>query len=276
MARLGIPLLSALVLSVTATVPIGSASAKTWTDWHYDTSVDPKTNVVSSKAEVVVKEGDKEDLYSLSIFCAGKKFAVSFRSATRHFKTGNIEVTWKPSPGKRHDEKHWQVLEGANQVIYAESPQDLMFRMLKGKKFEVRVADAMGEPVRVTFPVFGVQPTIEDALSSCSGKDGAKFRRFSVERDAFYLLLSTNGGLIYPLRARQKWKQGRADVSFDITEKGTVTNAAILSEDPPDWGFGEAAVATVERWKYKPELRDGKPAKRVGIQMRLSFKLSSP
>ena len=88
MARLGIPLLSALVLSVTATVPIGSASAKTWTDWHYDTSVDPKTNVVSSKAEVVVKEGDKDDLYTLSIFCAGSRFAASFTSATHHFKTG--------------------------------------------------------------------------------------------------------------------------------------------------------------------------------------------
>lgn len=264
----------ALALTEAFAITPAMAETKTWTDWHYDSSVDPETNTVSSKAEVVVEEGDDGDLYALNFFCIGKRFAASFRAADRHFKTGDIAVTWKSNHGKRHIEKKWQVVAGSDQVIYAQSPQDLMVKMLKGKEFDVQVTDAMGKSVAVTFPVFGAQPAIEDALSSCSGKGGPKFSRVPVERDALYLLLTTNGDLIYPTKARRNRKDGYAELSFSVTEKGTVTDAKILSEDPPGFGFGEAAVATVERWSYKPEIKEGVAVARKGIRMRLTFKLT--
>lgn len=56
----------------------------------------------------------------------------------------------------------------------------------------------------------------------------------------------------YPRRAIEREKEGKAVVSISIDTSGNVVSVTLVSEDPPGWGFGDAAVNGVRRWKYRP------------------------
>ncbi len=104
---------------------------------------------------------------------------------------------------------------------------------------------------------------------------GVKLNAPSSDRDAMSMLITTNGDLVYPNRARAAGKEGYADIQFTVSRTGTVVNPSIISEDPPGWGFGDAAVKTVLRWRYQPKIENGQPVERPGIQVRLRFTLSN-
>jgi TonB family protein len=40
---------------------------------------------------------------------------------------------------------------------------------------------------------------------------------------------------------------------------GTVASVRVLRETPPHVGFGEAAKAAVERWRYRPGTQEDRP-----------------
>lgn len=105
--------------------------------------------------------------------------------------------------------------------------------------------------------------------------DGIKIGKPASDRDAMSMLITTNGDLVYPNRARSAGKEGYADIQFTVSATGKVIDPVILGEDPPGWGFGDAAVKTVLRWRYQPKIEDGKPVERPGIQVRLRFNLSN-
>jgi protein TonB len=115
------------------------------------------------------------------------------------------------------------------------------------------------------------------AFTNPSGikNSGIKLGAPSSDRDAMSLLITTNGDLVYPNRARSAGKEGYADIQFTVSRTGAVVNPMVLDEDPPGWGFGDAAIKTVLRWRYQPKIEDGKPVERPGLQIRLRFTLSN-
>jgi protein TonB len=105
--------------------------------------------------------------------------------------------------------------------------------------------------------------------------DGVKIGKPAADRDAMSMLITTNGDLVYPNRARSAGKEGYADIQFTVSQTGKVIDPVVLSENPEGWGFGAAAVKTVLRWRYQPKIENGKPVERPGLQVRLRFTLSN-
>jgi TonB family protein len=61
---------------------------------------------------------------------------------------------------------------------------------------------------------------------------------------------------------------GRAEVRFTVETDGRVTGVVVQSATHP--AFGEAATAAVQRWRFAPALKDGKPV-RQNFSLPLSF-----
>lgn len=77
----------------------------------------------------------------------------------------------------------------------------------------------------------------------------------------------------YPSRALLANVEGWVHVEFTITAAGTVKDARVLDADPPGY-FERAALAAVQKYKYKPKIEEGAAVERPGVQVVLSFKLN--
>jgi protein TonB len=75
----------------------------------------------------------------------------------------------------------------------------------------------------------------------------------------------------YPQRAAAKGVEGFVVLRFIITETGEVEAPEVMRAEPPGY-FESAARRAVARWKYQPQIRDGKPT-RVVAMARLRFEL---
>ncbi len=60
----------------------------------------------------------------------------------------------------------------------------------------------------------------------------------------------------YPSAAVDALVEGVVTLEVVIGLDGSVAKARVLKEDPPNWGFGAAALAAVKKWKYKPAGRE--------------------
>lgn len=76
-----------------------------------------------------------------------------------------------------------------------------------------------------------------------------------------------------PRRAQMEGVNGSVLVRFDIGPTGKVMNVQVIEEDPPGYGFGNAVVRAVQRWKYRPKVIDGEGVIQRGMQTRLQFKI---
>jgi len=74
----------------------------------------------------------------------------------------------------------------------------------------------------------------------------------------------------YPPRAKQQGIKGFVQVEFTITPVGTVSDAIILKSKPP-YVFDRAALEAVRRWRYNPQVIDGKPAALPGQTVQFTF-----
>jgi len=77
---------------------------------------------------------------------------------------------------------------------------------------------------------------------------------------------------IYPPYAQQRGLEGWVLVEFDIGPSGNVLNPKVLESNPARI-FDEAAINTIKKWKYKPQVKDGKPLITRGLSVRITFKL---
>jgi len=75
----------------------------------------------------------------------------------------------------------------------------------------------------------------------------------------------------YPARAKQRGIEGWVEVEFTITRVGTVQDAKVLKSSPP-YVFDRAALQAIRRWRYNPQIQDGKPVERLQM-VRLRFDL---
>jgi protein TonB len=75
----------------------------------------------------------------------------------------------------------------------------------------------------------------------------------------------------YPPSARQKKLEGWVQVSFTISTGGSVKDASVVKSS--NSVFERPAIQAVNKWKYQPQLQDGKAAEAPGQQVLLRFKM---
>lgn len=75
----------------------------------------------------------------------------------------------------------------------------------------------------------------------------------------------------YPMSANVQRIEGYVLLRFTVSETGTVSDPEVLRSEPPGV-FDRSATRAVLRWKYQPQLANGKPIKVVSYT-RVTFKL---
>lgn len=76
----------------------------------------------------------------------------------------------------------------------------------------------------------------------------------------------------YPFELRRGGVQGEAIVDFVVASDGTVANAKAVRATRPQ--FGDAAVAAVQHWHFRPALVDGSPVS-CHMQIPIVFTLNN-
>lgn len=76
----------------------------------------------------------------------------------------------------------------------------------------------------------------------------------------------------YPLSALRRGIEGRVIVQFSVLASGQVTDVVVISADPPGI-FDRAAIAAVNRWRYRPAVADGRSVASVGLQAAIVFEM---
>jgi len=80
----------------------------------------------------------------------------------------------------------------------------------------------------------------------------------------------------YPERAQRMGIEGQASISCLVTAEGTLTDCSVLSEDPPDQFFGNAALSMASLFKMKPQTINGQPVGGARITVPIRFRMPRP
>jgi protein TonB len=75
----------------------------------------------------------------------------------------------------------------------------------------------------------------------------------------------------YPQGAKQRKLEGWVQVRFTISTAGSVKDAAVVKSS--NSVFERSAVQAVTKWKYQPQMREGKAAEAPDQQVVLRFKM---
>ena len=78
----------------------------------------------------------------------------------------------------------------------------------------------------------------------------------------------------YPQRLLARGIEGWVLVSFTVTETGSVTDAVVLDSQPKG-AFDAAALRTLARYRYHPQLVGGEPAAMPGLSLRIVFEIDN-
>lgn len=68
---------------------------------------------------------------------------------------------------------------------------------------------------------------------------------------------------VYPHDALKRGKTGSAVIECVVTVEGVTRACVVISETPPGFGFGQAAVSLAPQFRFKPETIDGKPVESI-------------
>lgn len=77
---------------------------------------------------------------------------------------------------------------------------------------------------------------------------------------------------IYPTRASRRGIEGWVELMFTINTNGATEDVRVVAEEPPGV-FNRAAMKAVRKWKYKPQVIDGKVQPRPNVRVMLKFEL---
>jgi len=76
----------------------------------------------------------------------------------------------------------------------------------------------------------------------------------------------------FPTEALRQGIAGWVVLNFSIDETGSVTDINVLAAEPRNI-FDREAIRALRRWKYQPQLVEGKPIKQTNLQVQLDFQL---
>lgn len=77
---------------------------------------------------------------------------------------------------------------------------------------------------------------------------------------------------IYPQRASARGLEGYVIVQYTVTTQGTTRDVIVIDADPPGV-FNRAAIASAQKYKYKPRIINGTPVEVTGVKTRITFEL---
>ena len=77
----------------------------------------------------------------------------------------------------------------------------------------------------------------------------------------------------YPDRAQRNNLEGHSRFRCTVTAKGQLTGCTVVSEDPPDAGFGQASLCVAKLFRVKPATADGTPTDGGTITIPLRWQL---
>jgi protein TonB len=66
-------------------------------------------------------------------------------------------------------------------------------------------------------------------------------------------------------------QNGRAVITCTVTAQGSLTGCQVASEDPPDFGFGQAALKMAHLFKMRPQTADGQPVGGAQVSVPIRF-----
>lgn len=61
----------------------------------------------------------------------------------------------------------------------------------------------------------------------------------------------------YPSRAREREESGRVVLRCSVNASGALVGCEVVSETPPNWGFGEASLRIAREFRVRPQTADG-------------------
>jgi protein TonB len=81
--------------------------------------------------------------------------------------------------------------------------------------------------------------------------------------------------LYYPEAAVDRGQGGRVTLDCVVAAHGRIA-CRVTSEDPPGWGFGEAALRISMHFRMAPATRDGRPTSGGRVRVPIRFVASEP
>jgi len=81
---------------------------------------------------------------------------------------------------------------------------------------------------------------------------------------------------VYPSRAYRSGVGGHVVMDCEVTAAGTLSGCKVRSEQPADFGFGDAALKLVPDFKMSPTTADGKSVAGASIVIPITFQPPAP
>lgn len=75
----------------------------------------------------------------------------------------------------------------------------------------------------------------------------------------------------FPRAAKRRGMQGVVEISYKVSTNGRPTDIKIIREEPPGYGFGEASLTALEKYKFEPATEDGSPVMSEPQKLRFKF-----
>ncbi len=107
-------------------------------------------------------------------------------------------------------------------------------------------------------------PAAADAATATAGGDGSDATAYATA-DLLEVIRRTNP--VYPMRARTRQIEGRVTLEFVVTPQGSASHITVQAAAPGDV-FEDAAIAALQKWQFRPILKDGRP---IAVRARQTF-----